>query len=139
MKYFEPYTIYDIGQAPQDMLKDNLVDPDNDSANVIEAKKSAQYEFLKQTDRIRYCQPGDIYKHFKGNIYQVITIAIHTETKERLVIYYPLNNPTKVCARPLTMFMSLVDKEKYPNTDAIYRFKYLRKGVLYGDTEVSKA
>ncbi|MCF7910647.1 DUF1653 domain-containing protein [Candidatus Pacearchaeota archaeon] len=53
------------------------------------------------------------YKHFKGNIYEVIAIAENTETKEKLVVYYSLENPEKIWARPLSMFIEEVDKPEY--------------------------
>lgn len=72
---------------------------------------------------------GQIYKHFKGNVYKVYCIAIHTETEEVEVIYYNIHQPGKYYCRPLEMFTSDVDTEKYPEHAGEKRFTLL-KGVV---------
>ena len=64
-----------------------------------------------------------IYKHFKGDYYLVEDIATHSETREQYVVYRQLYGENKLFIRPLDMFASLVDKEKYPDVKQKYRFE----------------
>ena len=74
---------------------------------------------------------GDIVRHFKREtvenptteyLYKILAFAEHTETGEKLMVYQALYAPFKICARPYAMFMSEVDREKYPDADQEFRF-----------------
>ena len=80
----------------------------------------------------RDIQVGDIVQHFKREwvspetseyLYKVLAVAYHTENGEKLVNYQALYAPFKICARPYDMFMSEVDREKYPDIRQKYRFE----------------
>ena len=75
----------------------------------------------------RKVTPNRPYRHFKGKLYYVFDVFEHTETGERLVAYQALYPPYKKYVRPEEMFLSEVDREKYPDAKQKYRF------VLYGE------
>ena len=64
-----------------------------------------------------------IYKHFKGDLYLVEDVAIHSETMEKFVVYRQLYGDNELYIREYNMFMSEVDKEKYPDVREKYRFE----------------
>ena len=66
---------------------------------------------------------GKMFRHFKGDLYLLIDIAEHTETREKMVIYKALYGTCGIYARPINMFLSEVDKVKYPNVTQKYRFE----------------
>ena len=72
---------------------------------------------------MRKIKEKGIYKHFKGDYYLVEEIAKDSETKEPVVVYRRLYGEGDLWVRPLEMFLSEVDHEKYPNVKQKYRFE----------------
>ncbi len=66
-----------------------------------------------------------LYRHFKGGCYRVLCTALHTETNETLVIYQSTIDSHAIFARPINMFLSEVDKEKYPQANQKYRLELI--------------
>lgn len=64
-----------------------------------------------------------VYRHFKGDYYLVVDVATHSENKEKYVVYRRLYGDNSLWIRPMDMFLSEVDHEKYPNVEQKYRFE----------------
>lgn len=77
---------------------------------------------------MREVKKGKIYRHFKGKKYKVLAIAYDSETNNdenmrKLVVYEALYGDHKIWVRDYDMFLSKVDKEKYPEVKQEYRFE----------------
>ena len=80
-------------------------------------------------------QPGDMVRHFKREtlspeeraqnkyLYRIIGTATHSETGESMMVYQPMYDGQGMYVRPLDMFLSEVDHEKYPQIRQKYRFE----------------
>ena len=72
-------------------------------------------------------RPQEIYRHFKGNLYQIRCLARHSESGEMMVVYQAMYGSFEIYVRPLSMFMEEVDTVKYPDVEQKYRFALLEE------------
>ena len=72
---------------------------------------------------MRKLELNKVYKHFKGDLYIVLDVAINSETDKKMVVYRALYGDNKLWIRPYDMFMSEVDHEKYPDVKQKYRLE----------------
>ncbi|MBO5139102.1 MAG: DUF1653 domain-containing protein [Peptococcaceae bacterium] len=75
----------------------------------------------------RTLQPGGIYRHYKGNLYKALYVAIHTETEEPLAVYQALYGEHGIWARPLAMFL---DDVTLPDGSVVQRFTLVEESDI---------
>lgn len=88
--------------------------------------EDARIEAQKDAQGWASVMVGNVYRHFKGGLYVVQGVAVHSETAALLVIYTSKDEPQKMWARPLEMFLSTVDKKKYPMAKQKKRFEKVK-------------
>lgn len=82
-------------------------------------------------DRIERIKRNTVYRHFKGKGVIVLDLARHTETNEVYVVYSDLDYE-QTWVRPLEMFASEVDHEKYPDAKQKWRFEEVKENAVHG-------
>lgn len=83
-------------------------------------------------------KPQEMYRHFKGNIYQIRCLAKHSENGEMMVVYQAMYDTFQIYVRPLAMFMEEVDFEKYPDARQQYRFELLQDSELVSGSRAAE-
>ena len=72
---------------------------------------------------MREVKPGEYYRHFKDRLYQVMAVARHAGTDEKMVVYQAMYGDEEIWVRPYSEFVGEVDREKYPDAVQKYRFE----------------
>lgn len=79
---------------------------------------------------------GEFYRHFKGNLYQIVAVAKDADTLDSRVVYQALYDTFQIYDRPMMDFMSKVDKEKYPDVKQEYRFELVELEKQEGERSI---
>ena len=94
-------------------------------ASIIHSKKIQPVRFSNIEVVMNEIVKGGLYRHFKGMYYYVLDVATHSETGEKLVVYQKLYDERDLYVRPLDMFCSDVDRDKYPDVKQQKRFQLM--------------
>ena len=87
-------------------------------------------------DKERAFNQGDVVRHFKGDLYQIVAFAYEEETMEKVVVYQALYGDFTYYTRKLDIFLSKVDKEKYPDSKQKYRFEKISTNNLEKNDDI---
>lgn len=94
-------------------------------ASIIHSKKIQPVRFSNIEVVMNEIVKGGLYRHFKGMYYYVLDVATHSETGKKLVVYQKLYDERDLYVRPLEMFCSDVDRDKYPDVKQQKRFQLM--------------
>lgn len=83
-----------------------------------------EFELFNRVDTLNQYE-GKLVKHFKDKLYLVLGVVEHTETGEEMVVYKTMYGDYKKYVRPIDMFLSKVDKIKYPDVEQEYRMEFI--------------
>lgn len=124
--------IINLTDEELDILQDDILtliedEEDNHSLSRDEDYIKELKALYKKLSSRPIPEPNQIYRHFKDGYYKIIAVGHHSETGEKMVVYYDLSGKNSTidnpCIRPLDMFMSEVDRNKYPDAEQKYRFE----------------
>ena len=85
----------------------------------------------------RLPKPGEIYRHYTDKLYQIIVIATHTETGEKLVVHQALFGNFEILVKPMVLFLKKVDPVQYPEVQQQFEFELHRKEEIVLEVPLS--
>lgn len=85
---------------------------------------------LQKLDFVQNFKRETVSQESAKYLYQILDIAYHSETQEKLMVYKALYEPYGTWVRPYDMFMGEVDKVKYPEILQKYRFEKVEEAIV---------